>query len=85
MCYSSQDEQWRPDLSEDDALELVRKCVAQLGRRHALAAVGWQVMVVDERGCRLAAMLDSAGRDAHFDDTSGFSSHSSLGSREESL
>jgi len=81
--HPSQDEQWCSDLTEDDALELVRKCVAQLGRRHALAAVGWQVMVVDKQGCRLAAILDSQGRDSQVDDAYGDSNDSYLSSRKD--
>eukprot|EP00968_Pinguiococcus_pyrenoidosus_P007669 scaffold520_cov224-Pinguiococcus_pyrenoidosus.AAC.4 len=50
------DKEWKEDLTEEEALDVLRKCIAEIHTRLALAAPEWTVKVVDSNGIRVVEL-----------------------------
>jgi 20S proteasome subunit beta 4 len=46
------DRNWRPDMSLDQILDVLRKCLAELKTRFIIRYETWKIKVVDKDGCR---------------------------------
>jgi 20S proteasome subunit beta 4 len=57
------DKEWFEDMSEPDALSLVRKCIREINTRFIAAPSCYIVKIVDRNGTRTAATIQSADVD----------------------
>ncbi|KAJ3368127.1 Proteasome subunit beta type-4 [Allomyces arbusculus] len=50
FCYSTMDRYYRPDLSKDEAVALIKKCIAELKTRFVANLPNWQIKIIDKDG-----------------------------------
>jgi 20S proteasome subunit beta 4 len=60
FIFSTLDRHWRPNLSEAQALEIVKLCVKELKTRFLMHQPNWKVKVCDANGTREVAFDASA-------------------------
>lgn len=53
FCMSTMDRYWEPDMSEEQVLLLLKKCLAELKVRFVANLHQWTVKIVDKNGIRL--------------------------------
>lgn len=61
MVLAFLDEGWHEGMELDEALDLLKRCIAQLAGRYAMSPQGWRVNLVDGKGSRLVLVLKRNG------------------------
>ncbi|KAI9218330.1 nucleophile aminohydrolase [Blastocladiella britannica] len=50
FCYSTMDRYYHKDMSKEEAMALVKKCIAELKTRFVANLPNWQVKIIDQNG-----------------------------------
>jgi 20S proteasome subunit beta 4 len=50
FCYSTMDRYYHPDMTKEEAIALIKKCIAELKTRFVANLPNWQIKIIDKAG-----------------------------------
>ncbi|KAI9148568.1 Proteasome subunit beta type-4 [Blastocladiella emersonii ATCC 22665] len=60
FCYSTMDRYYHSDMTKDEAVALIKKCIAELKTRFVANLPNWQIKIIDKDGITVNVVEGSA-------------------------